>query len=123
MVNVAEDCPPPGAGFVTEMVTEPAVSTSLADTGMVTWLELANEAVREELFHVTVDPERKPDPLTVRVNAALPAGADAGERDCTAGAGLLAGLLLPPPQDTSKTQPQKLTNTFPSPLKHMIAYQ
>jgi hypothetical protein len=40
-----------------------------------------------ELFHCTVAPERKPDPLTVRVSAGPPAVAEGGERLVTMGGG------------------------------------
>jgi len=81
MVNVADACPPPGAALVTATAAVPALSRSVDETEMVNSLELTNEAVREELFQVTADPEMKPDPFTVSVNPPLPAAADAGDRD------------------------------------------
>ena len=48
---------------------------------------LTNVVGREDPFHRTTDEETKPVPFTVSVNAALPAYADAGDREVTTGGG------------------------------------
>lgn len=71
---------------VTVTFAEPAFAIRLAGTAAVSWVALTNVVVRAVLPHCTVAPETKFVPLTVRVNAAPPATADAGERLVMVGA-------------------------------------
>ena len=68
----------PGLTTVTEAV--PAVVTSEAWTTAVTSVEDTNVVVRAEPFQSTAAPDTKPVPVTVKVNAALPARTEDGER-------------------------------------------
>ena len=80
MVNVSEfEIPPPG--LATVMLDAPAAVISDAGTVAVNCVALTNVVVRVELFQRTAAPERKPWPLTVRVNCAPPAVAVAGVSD------------------------------------------
>jgi len=95
----AFDVDPPG--FTTVTVAVPAEAIELAGTDAVSWVVLTNVVVRADPFHCTVDPTRKPDPLTVSVKAGPPAAAELGERLEREGVGAAAvtvkatGLLLP----------------------------
>jgi hypothetical protein len=80
---------PPGAGFVTVTLTVPAVAISAAVIAAVNCVALANVVVLAAPFNFTTDVDTKPVPLTVRVKAAPPAVALAGEREVSVGAGLL----------------------------------
>lgn len=71
---------------VTVTFAEPAFAIRLAGTAAVSWLALTNVVVSAVLPHCTVAPETKFVPLTVRVNAAPPATAEAGERLVMVGA-------------------------------------
>ena len=62
------------AGFATVTVAAPREATSLAEIAAVNWDTLINVVVRFDPFHLTVEPEPKLLPLTVRVKAGLPAG-------------------------------------------------
>jgi hypothetical protein len=80
---------PPGAGFVTVTLTVPAVAISAAVIAAVNCVALANVVVLAAPLNFTTDVDTKPVPLTVRVKAAPPAVALAGEREVAVGAGLL----------------------------------
>ena len=77
IVNVAPVDVPPESVTVTLAV--PALAIRLAGTEAVNCVALAKDVVSAVLPHCTVAPETKFAPLTVRVNAAPPAVADAGE--------------------------------------------
>ena len=83
------EVPPPGAGLVTVTVAVPAVAISAAVIATVNCVVLANVVVLEAPLNFTTDVDTKPVPLTVRVKAAPPAVALAGEREVAVGAGLL----------------------------------
>jgi hypothetical protein len=83
------DVPPPGAGFVTVTVAVPAVAISAAVITAVSFVALTKVVVLAAPLNFTTDVDTKPVPLTVRVKAAPPAVALAGEREVSVGAGLL----------------------------------
>ena len=83
------DVPPPGDGFVTVTVAEPAVAISAAVIAAVTCVALTKVVVLAAPLNFTTDVDTKPVPFTVRVKAAPPAVALVGERDVSVGAGLL----------------------------------
>jgi len=83
------DVPPPGAGFVTVTVAVPAVAISAAVIAAVNCVALTNVVVLAAPLNFTTDVGTKPVPLTVRVKAAPPAVALAGDREVAVGAGLL----------------------------------
>jgi len=97
----AVDGPPPGAGLLTTTGGVPAVAMSVACTAMVTCVALTNVTARAVLLNVPVIPLTKFVPLTVRVKAAPPAVAFAGENEVMVGTGLLTlklvALDVPPP--------------------------
>ena len=79
MVNVrALEVLPPG--FATVTLAVPAEAMSLAPIDAVNWDALTNVVVRFDPFHLTVDPETKFDPFTVRVNPCPPAAVEFGSR-------------------------------------------
>ena len=55
-------------------VAVPGEATSVAGIAAVSWELLTNVVVRFEPFHLPVEPETKLVPLTVKVEAGLPAG-------------------------------------------------
>ena len=59
---------------------------SLAGIAAVNWEALTNVVVRFDPFHLTVEPETKFVPLTVKVNAGPPAGTVLGLRLVSTGA-------------------------------------
>ena len=81
-----------GAGWgCALMVTEavPGVATREAGTVAASWLAETNVVVRGEPFQVTCDAAVKPVPLTVIVNAGLPAMVEFGDRLVRAMKGLM----------------------------------
>ena len=83
------DVPPPGAGFVTVTVAVPAVAISAAVIAAVNCVARTKVVVLAAPLNFTTDVDTKPVPFTVRVKAAPPAVALAGEREVSVGAGLL----------------------------------
>ena len=71
----------------------PAAARSAAVIAAVSWVEETNVVVRLDPFQFTVEPLRKPVPLTVRVNAGAPTAAEAGLMLEVRGAGLLTVRL------------------------------
>ena len=82
------EAPPPGAGLTTFTIAVPAAERSLAGMIAVNCVLLTNVVVRGPLFQRTSEPATKFDPLTVSVNPAPPAVADAGLNVVNAGTGL-----------------------------------
>jgi hypothetical protein len=76
-VNALEAAPP---GFCTVTFAVPCEAMRAADTEAVNWLAPMKVAGKADPFHITVVPDRKLDPFTVRVNAAPPAIAEFGLR-------------------------------------------
>jgi hypothetical protein len=97
----ALEVPPPGVAFTTVTEAVPAVAISAAVIAAVTWVAETYVVVRADPFQFTVEPETKPVPFTVSVNAAPPAVAEAGLRPVVVGTGLLIvkvwALEVPPP--------------------------
>ena len=84
-----EEVPPPGAGLNTVTCAVPAVVMSAARMAAVSWVALTNVVVRSVPFQRTTDPETKFVPVTVRVNAAPPAGPLLGDNCVSVGPWLL----------------------------------
>ena len=75
--NAFEVAPP---GFCTVTFAVLCEATRLADTEAVNWLAPMKLVDRADPFHCTIAPDRKPEPFTVRVNAAPPAVVEFGLR-------------------------------------------
>jgi hypothetical protein len=73
--DVAEEADP---GICTDTLTVPAVVTSEAGTGAVSWLALTSVVVSGVPFHRINAPVVKPDPLAVIVKPCAPAGVELG---------------------------------------------
>lgn len=86
---VAVDAVPPA--FVTVILMLPALAIRLAGTAAVNCVALTNVVVSAVPFQLTVAPERKLVPFTVRVNADPPSVAEVGLRLVMAGVGMLIG--------------------------------
>lgn len=82
------DVPPPGGGFVTVTLIEPAVTRSPAVIAAVTCVALTNVVVLGFPLKFTTEPEINFVPFTVNVNPAPPTIALAGERVVIVGNGL-----------------------------------
>jgi hypothetical protein len=90
-LNVTEfDVPPPGVGLVTVTGGVPVLAMSVARIEAVNCVALTNVVTLATLLKFTTDVETKPDPFTVKVNAAPPATALAGESEVIAGVGFAA---------------------------------
>ena len=87
--DTAADVPPPGAGFVMVTVAVPAVAISAAVIAAVNCVALTNVVVLAAPLNFTTDVGTKEVPFRLRVKAAPPAVALAGEREVAVGAGLL----------------------------------
>ncbi len=87
--DTVADVPPPGAGLVTVTVAVPAVAISAAVIAAVNCVAPTNVVVLAAPLNFTTDVDTNPVPLTVRVKAAPPAVALAGEREVSVCAGLL----------------------------------
>ena len=98
MVNaVLPDVPPPGAGLNTVTWPVPAVAMSAAVIAACNCVALTNVVVRLAPFQFSIDPEMKPVPFTVRVNAAPPAVALAGDSELIVGTGFVCVTVIVPP--------------------------
>jgi len=98
----AFEVPPPGAGVFTVMGKSPTAAISLARICAVTCVALTNAVVRAAPLNRTTELLLKFVPLTVNVNAALPAVLLGGDNVVTVGTGLFtaklsAGVDVPPP--------------------------
>jgi hypothetical protein len=97
----ALEVPPPGAGLTTVTWAVPAVAMSPAAMAAVSWVAETKVVARGLPFQRTTELELKPLPVTVSVNAALPAYAVAGLRLVVVGTGLLtvkdSAFEVPPP--------------------------
>ncbi len=93
MVKVcAEEVPPPGAGFWTATCAVPADWRSLAGTCAEREVAFASVVASAVPFQSTIEPEKKPVPVSERVSAGLPAVTDAGAMIARAGAGFGVGV-------------------------------
>src|SRR5438128_514714 len=84
----ALDSPPPGAGVKTVIAAVPPVARSAAVIGAVTCVADPNVVVRARPLTWTTDAATKPVPVTVSVNAGLPAARLAGFSVAIVGTGL-----------------------------------
>ena len=104
-VTAFEAAPP---GFATVICAVPAAATSVAGMAAVSCVAPTNVVERELPFHFTVAALTKLVPVTVRVNAGLPADALFGESAVMVGAGALvmvkgSALEVPPSGFTTVT--------------------
>jgi hypothetical protein len=83
------EVPPPGAGFVTVTLTEPAAAISAAVMDAVNFVPLTNVVVVAVPLKFTTEDGTKLVPFTVSVKAAVPAVALVGEIEVMVGTGLL----------------------------------
>lgn len=89
---VAVDALPPV--FVTVTPALPPLAIRLAETAAVNCVELTNVVVSAVPFQFTTAPLRKLVPFTVSVNAAPPAGVEAGFRLVIVGVGIVMEKLV-----------------------------
>jgi hypothetical protein len=95
--NVKEpEVPPPGAGFETVTIAVPTEAMSATVISACRLVLETKVVARAVPFHWTAEDETKPVPVTVNVNAALPANAELGFRDMAVGIGLLMVNVVPP---------------------------
>lgn len=90
----AFEAPPPGEGLTTVTALELGDAMSAAVMLAVNCVEFTNVVVRAAPSHCTIAPETKLLPVTVRVNAALPATAVAGLREVIVGTGFGGTLIV-----------------------------
>ena len=94
-VNVTPfEAPPPGPGLNTVTVRGPEVEMSLAGIAAVRLVVLPNVVVRFAPCQRTMEPETKPLPVTVKVNAPPSSTAELGLMPEITGTGLGTGLLM-----------------------------
>ena len=87
--GVAEELPPPGAGFTATKLSVPALLRSGAVNATVIWVLLENVAVCATPFTLTADVGTKPVPVMVTFCPLEPIKADAGIMDAMVGAGFV----------------------------------
>jgi len=91
--------------LVTVIDAVPLAFKSADATAIVSCDEPPSAACLAAPFQETVELERKPEPVIVRVKPPVPAAALVGEMDWIAGAGFCVGggggVVLPPPQEQS----------------------
>lgn len=96
------ETPPPGGGFITVMVSGPALDTALAGTSAVIRPPLTNAVGRLLPFHCTAELGMKFEPITLNLNPIPPCLLLFGEVVTMEGTGLgfVGGALdwPPPPQ-------------------------
>ena len=105
MNDSAFDAPPPG--LITLTCSTPIEAMSLAGTAAVNCVALTNVVVSAAPFHCTTEPETKPEPFTVMVNAPAPATAVDGDSEVSPG--VLAGGLVSVSSMTSRKGDPELT--------------
>jgi len=96
MTNAAlPDVPPPGAGLVTVTCPVPTVAMSAAVIAAVNCVALTYVVVRLDPFQFTTDPLMNPVPVTVSVNAPVPAVALVGDSMLIVGTALVRLRVAP----------------------------
>jgi len=98
----ALEVPPPGAGLKTVMLNVPAVSKSIAEIAVVSWVPLTKVVVKSYPSSCTTESDVKFVPLTVREKPASPTVLLVGERLVMVGTGFftvkpLVRVAVPPP--------------------------
>jgi hypothetical protein len=83
------DVPPPDPGLVTVTIAVPAEAMAAAGMAAVNCVELTNVVATAVPPKLTTDEERKFAPLTIRVNAGLPAKLLVGDILEIVGAGIV----------------------------------
>lgn len=83
----------PLTALTTATFTLPGVVSMVAGTAAVNWFALPKKVVKLVLFHNTALAVLKELPVTVRVNAGLPAAAEPGETPVIAGGETTNGTL------------------------------
>jgi hypothetical protein len=109
---IADDVPPPGAGFVTVMFSVPPREKSTAMRLAWSNVVLSNTVTRGLPFTSTTEPCTKFTPVTFNVSAAVPAEILVGETELPPGAGLFTANVV-----TTEITPPGLvtiTNGFPT---------
>src|SRR5260370_15779975 len=96
MTNVRAFEVPPPEGFVTVTVAEPAAATSAAPIAAVSCAALTKVVALAVPFHCTAEPATKFVPLTVSVNAPLPAATLDGDIELSVGVFEGVGAAPPP---------------------------
>jgi hypothetical protein len=117
-VKLVVACPPSGAGFITATCTVPLVPTSVALMLAVSCEALTKVVGLGAPFQLTVDVERKFEPVSVNEKLLVPALALVGEMEVMLGRGFDGGgvgVELPPPHDQSKklTESKLRIDTLP----------
>jgi hypothetical protein len=84
--------PPPGVGVETDTVAVPTLATNVAETEAVNCVALTYVVVSDVPFHKIVEPFIKLLPVTVNVNAALPATLVLGLIELKTGIGFPAAV-------------------------------
>jgi hypothetical protein len=90
------EVPPPGAGLNTVNWAVPAEAISVAAIAAWSCPPLTYVVDRFAPFQLTTDPLINPLPFTVRMKAAVPAAAEAGDREVIDGVGLFGALMVKP---------------------------
>jgi hypothetical protein len=78
-----------GPGFKTVMLAVPVAAMLAAGMLAVSWELLTKVVVRFEPFHLTIELDTKPVPLTVKLRAGPPAGVEPGMRLFSIGSGIV----------------------------------
>jgi hypothetical protein len=91
------DVPPPGVGLTMVTWAVPALVMSAAEIAADNCVALMKVVVRAAPFQFTTDPFTKPVPVTVRLNAAVPAVALDGARPLIVGTGFNRVSVPPVP--------------------------
>jgi len=122
IVNAAvPDVPPLGAGFVTVTCPVPAVAMSAAVIAAVNCIALTYVVVRLDPFQFTTEPLMNPVPVTVKVNAAAPAVALAGDSVLIVGTAFAALIVNAAVPDVPPPGAGLVTVTCPVPAAAMSA--
>jgi hypothetical protein len=87
------DVPPPGVGFTTVIAAVPDAAMSAAVIAAVNCVELTNVVTRALPFHCATELLMKFVPVSVNVNAALPAPVDVGAITVSVGTGFAALMV------------------------------
>jgi hypothetical protein len=116
ILNVCSfEVPPPGAGLKTVTCAVPTTAMSDAEITAISLVDEANVVTRSAPFQRTTEVPMKLLPVTVRVNAGLPATISPGDSPEIEGTGFGGGgggLGLPPPQLAAPTATNSANDTM-----------